>query len=78
MQDDMVPQCGKRMQTRECEERIRQVPVNILGGLKYRPILFDPKVQVTALKPGIGIVSLVRAGAAERVLQYRRTDRRAI
>jgi len=42
----MVPQGGKRVQTRECEERVRQIPVEILGGLKYRPVLFDPKVEV--------------------------------
>jgi hypothetical protein len=42
----MVPQGGKRVQARECEERVRQIPVEILGGLKYRRVLFDPKVEV--------------------------------
>ena len=46
MQDEMVPQGGKRMQARKREERVRQIPVNILGGLKDSLILFNPEIEI--------------------------------
>ena len=46
----MVPQGDKGVQTRECEERIRQIPMNILGGFKYRPVFFDPEIEVKQAK----------------------------
>lgn len=42
----IVPQRSKGVQSREREQRIRQIPVNILGGLKYRPVFLDPEIEV--------------------------------
>ena len=46
MQHQMVPQGGERVQTCECEERIRQISVNILGGLKYCGVFLDPETEI--------------------------------
>ena len=42
----MVPQGRKCVQTRERDERIRQISVNVLGGLKYRRVFLDPQIKV--------------------------------
>jgi hypothetical protein len=34
------------MQTRKCEECIRQISVNIFGGFKYCSVFFDPKIEI--------------------------------
>ena len=46
MADKMVPQSGDRMQPREREERVRQIPVDILGGPVYSPVLFNPEIKI--------------------------------
>jgi len=46
MQHQMVPQGGKCVQTREREERIRQVSVNVLRGLKYRRVFLNTGIEV--------------------------------
>jgi hypothetical protein len=50
MQSEVVPQCRQRVQTREREECIRQISVNILGRLEYRPVLIDSKVEIKKTK----------------------------
>lgn len=46
MQHKMVPQSRERVQTREPEKRIRQISVNVLGGLEYRRVFWDPEIKV--------------------------------
>lgn len=46
MQNKMMPQGGNCVQTCEREEYIRQVSVNVLGGLKYRRVFLDPAIKV--------------------------------
>jgi len=57
MQHKMVPQGGKCVQTREREERIRQISVNILGGLKYRRVFSNPEINVK--KPEVKNASVI-------------------
>src|SRR6185312_872951 len=46
MQHETVPQSGKRVQARERKECIGQIPVNVLGGFKYRGVFLDPEIEV--------------------------------
>ena len=50
VQDDLVPYGGKRVQARQCEQRIRQIPVNILRGLEYRRVFCDPEIEIKKAK----------------------------
>jgi hypothetical protein len=73
MQNKLVPQGGKSVQSREREERIRQIPVNILGRLEYRPVLWIPKSK--SKSSGTKYLNPRRIMGSPRVAGHRRALR---
>ena len=71
----MVPKGSNRVETRKCEQRIRQIPVNILGGLKYCPVFFDPEIEVKKAEMENATMVNERDDADDRDDEHQRIER---
>ena len=50
MPNEMVPQSGQRVDASEREQRIGEIAVDILRGMKHCTVGFDPKIDLEDAK----------------------------